>query len=111
MLIVFFVIRGMLYLEFAPEGQTVNVEFYCNVLRRLREDIRRKRSEMWRASNWLFHDDNAPTHRVLVKARVSRPQQNFTIPHPSYSPDLAPCDFFFFPKMKLKLKVRRFNRV
>jgi hypothetical protein len=26
------------------------------------------------------------------------------IPHQPYSPDLAPCDFFLFPKMKLKLK-------
>jgi hypothetical protein len=24
-----------------------------------------------------------------------------------YSPDLAPCDFFIFPKIKLKLKGRR----
>jgi len=26
-----------------------------------------------------------------------------------YSPDLAPCDFFLFPKMKLRLKGRRFD--
>jgi hypothetical protein len=26
------------------------------------------------------------------------------IPHPPYSPDLAPCDFFLFPKMEQKLK-------
>jgi len=26
------------------------------------------------------------------------------IPHPSYYPDLASCDFFVFPNMKLKLK-------
>jgi transposase len=31
------------------------------------------------------------------------------IPQPPYSPDLAPCDFFLFPKMKLKLKGRRFE--
>jgi hypothetical protein len=31
------------------------------------------------------------------------------IPHQSYSPELAPCDFFLFPKMKLKLKGRRFD--
>jgi hypothetical protein len=31
------------------------------------------------------------------------------IPHPPYSPNLAPCDFFLFPKMKLKLKGRRFD--
>jgi hypothetical protein len=33
------------------------------------------------------------------------------IPHPLYSPDLAPCDFFLFPKMKLKLKGRRFDTI
>jgi hypothetical protein len=31
------------------------------------------------------------------------------IPHPPHSPDMAPCDFFLFPKIKLKLKGRRFD--
>ncbi len=29
-------------------------------------------------------------------------------PHPPYSPDLAPCDFFLFPKLKAKLRGTRF---
>jgi hypothetical protein len=33
------------------------------------------------------------------------------IPHPPYSTDLAPCDFFLFPKLKLKLKGRRFDTI
>jgi hypothetical protein len=33
------------------------------------------------------------------------------ISHPPYSPDLATCDFFLFPKMKLKMKGRRFVTV
>jgi hypothetical protein len=33
------------------------------------------------------------------------------IPHPPYSLDLAPCDLFLFPKMKLKLKGRRFDTI
>jgi hypothetical protein len=33
------------------------------------------------------------------------------IPHAPYSPDLAPCHFFLFPKMKLKLKGRRFDTI
>ena len=32
------------------------------------------------------------------------------IPHPPYSPDLAPCDFLF-SKMKLKLKGRQFDTI
>jgi hypothetical protein len=31
--------------------------------------------------------------------------------HLQYSPDLAPCDFFLFTKMKLKLKGRQFDTV
>ena len=33
------------------------------------------------------------------------------VPHPPYSPDPAPCDFFLFPKLKMKLKGRRFRKV
>jgi hypothetical protein len=33
------------------------------------------------------------------------------IPHPLHSPNFAPCDFFLFSKMKLKLKGRRFDTI
>jgi hypothetical protein len=33
------------------------------------------------------------------------------IPHQPYSPDLATCAFFLFPKIKLKLKGRRFDTI
>jgi hypothetical protein len=33
------------------------------------------------------------------------------VPHPPYSPDLAPCDFALFPKLNMKLKGRRFETV
>ena len=92
------------------QGQTVNAGFYCNVLRRQREGILRKRSELWCTGNWLLHDDNAPSHRALVTHEFLA-HSIITLPHPPYSPDLAPCNFFLFPKMKLQLKGRRFDRV
>ena len=33
------------------------------------------------------------------------------IPHPPYSPDLAPCHFFLFPKLKLWMKGQRFDTI
>jgi hypothetical protein len=33
------------------------------------------------------------------------------VPHPPYSPDLAPCDFFLFPRLKSTLKGKRFQDV
>jgi transposase len=39
-------------------------------------------------------------------------QHNITIlPHPPYSPDLAPCDFFLFPKLKTHRKGPHFGTV
>jgi hypothetical protein len=31
------------------------------------------------------------------------------VSHTAFSPDLAPCDFFLFPKVKCQLKGRRFS--
>jgi transposase len=31
------------------------------------------------------------------------------LPHPPYSPDLAPSDFYLFPKMKKHLRGQRFH--
>jgi hypothetical protein len=33
------------------------------------------------------------------------------VPHPPYTPDLVPCDFAFFPKLKMKLKGQHFIMV
>ena len=35
--------------------------------------------------------------------------KHYSYSPPPYSPDLAPCDFFLFPNMKLRLKGRRFE--
>lgn len=111
MIIVFFDIRGIVHREFVPVGQTVNASFYCDVLRRLREDIRRKRPNLWAEKTWMLHDDNAPAHRALTTRQFCTRNEMTIVPHPPYSPDLAPCDFFLFPKMKIQLKGRRFDTV
>ena len=48
MLICFFDIKGLVYFEFVPQGQTVNQRFYLAVLKRLHDAVRRKRPELWR---------------------------------------------------------------
>jgi len=45
MLLAFFDSEGIVHHEYAPDGQTINKEFYLEVLRHLRESVRRKRPE------------------------------------------------------------------
>jgi len=79
-------------------------------LKRLWENVRRKRPDQWRNNRWLlFHHDNAPAHAALLTQRFLTDNNMTVVPHPSYSLDLAPSDFFLFSKLKMKLKGRRFQ--
>jgi hypothetical protein len=48
MLIIRFDINGTVLIEFVLAGQTVISAYYCDVLRRLPENMRRLRPELWR---------------------------------------------------------------
>jgi hypothetical protein len=47
--------------------------------------------------------DNAPSHTSVLTQQFLAKYKIALITHPPHSPDLAPCDFFLFSKMKLKL--------
>ena len=46
LLTVFFDYHDVVHQEFLPQGRTVNKEYYLEVMRRLREAIRKKRPEL-----------------------------------------------------------------
>ena len=108
MLITLFDVHRIVHLEFLPQGQTINQHIYKNILRRLMCSVREKRRELWETRSWLLHHDDAPAHdalgiwEFLAKNSIAVQEQ------PSYSPDLAPCDFFLFPKLKEVIKETRF---
>jgi len=66
---------------------------------------------LWENQTWMLHHDNAPAHAsLLIRSYLAKHQTSFA-PHPPYSPDLAPADFFLFPKLKTTLKGRRFQTI
>lgn len=108
MLEVFFDTQGLVHYEFIPEGRTVNREMYVDILRRLRDAVRRKRPEKWARNNWYLLHDNAPAHRSVMVLNYLARHNVTALQHPPYSPDLSPPDFFLFPRLKNHLKGRRF---
>ena len=58
-----------------------------------------------------MHHDNAPAHKALSVREFLASKQITALVHPAYSPDLAPNDFFPFPKIKEILKGRHFDDI
>ena len=49
---------------------------------------------------WHFYQDNSPVHNsILVTDNLTKIGIK-TVPHPPYSSDLAPSDFWLFPKLR-----------
>ena len=49
---------------------------------------------------WHFHQDNAPVHNFILVRDYLIKMGIKTVCQPPYSPDLAPCDFCLFPKLR-----------
>jgi histone-lysine N-methyltransferase SETMAR len=79
----------------------MNKERYTDILRRLRDAVRRKRPEKWRTNSRFLLHDNAPAHRFVFAKYFLAKKNVTTLKHPPYSPDLAAADVYLFPRLKI----------
>ena len=107
MLTVLFDYSGVIHYEFLPTGQNVNKEYYLTVMRHLRETICKKRRELWANNSWILHRPTLPIFFVNFVAK----NLTHVAPQSSYSHDLAPCDFWLFPKLKRPLRGNNFESI
>ena len=91
---------GMIYKHWVPTGQTVNKEYYLEVLKEFRKGFCRKRPALFKSGQWHFHQDNTPVHNSILVTDNLTKMEIKTVPQLPYSPDLAPCDFWLFPKLR-----------
>jgi hypothetical protein len=68
-------------------------------------------SSEWSSGTWFLHHDNAPCHAALSVKEFLAKHSIPVVPHQPCSPDLAPCDFFLFPRLKSAMKGKRFQDV
>ena len=108
MLICFFDSQGVVHKEFVPPGQTVNKQYYREVLERLRKRVHRVRPDI--ADTSMLHHDNAPCHTAIsVKEFLAKNIFRWLRSH--HTRLMSSCDFFLFPKLKFHLKGRHFGTV
>ena len=100
LMIPFIYSTGMIYMHWVPTGQTVNKEYYVEAVREFRKRFLGKRPAFFKSGQWHFQQDNAPVHNSILVTDYLTKMGIKTLPQPSYSPDLAPCDFWLFPKLR-----------
>ena len=100
---IFFNSSGLVVQVPCPSGHTVTSRFYKNsVLKKVKEFYNKKRPSKGWSGVHLLHD-NASSHKCEVVKSFLVSGKVKVLNHPPYSPDLSPCDFVLFPRLKKML--------
>ena len=86
-------------LDFLPKRSKVTLVCCANLLDQLRTAIHEKRQGKL-SKGALLQQDNARVHTCKVAMDAVERYGYELIPHPAYSPDLAPSDLFLVPNLK-----------
>jgi histone-lysine N-methyltransferase SETMAR len=109
MVAVFFSKSGLVKVVPLEEQKTVTSLWYTTVcLPKVFEELKKRRPKTG-LRGILLHQDNASSHTAGRTSQFLSEQTVKLLTHPPYSPDLAPCDFFLFPKVKEGLKGVKFS--
>ncbi len=98
----------MIYIDYLEQGETVTGAYYAELLSQFAAELKKKRLHLEK-KKVLFHHDNAPAHASAVAMAKFVELGYELLPHPPYTPDLAPCDFFLFPNLKKSLAGQKFE--
>jgi len=102
--------KGIMYHELLKPGETVNTDRYRQQMINLNHALIEKRPE-WarRHGKVILLHDNAPAHKAKPVQDTIKSLGWDLLPHPPYSPDLAPSDYHLFASMGHALKEQHFK--
>jgi len=101
--------EGVVYHELLQPGQTVTADRYRQQVINLKNALLEKRPK-WakRHGKVILLHDNAPSHTARSVKEAIKELGWEVLPHPPYSPDLAPSDYYLFASMGHALAEQHF---
>ena len=98
--------KGIIHWELLSEGQTITGDIYASQLARVKAAVDRS----WlKGHKVYFQHDNARPHVARQVKQLLTTFGWMVLPHPPYSPDLAPSDYWLFGDPTRALEGRAFN--
>lgn len=109
MLTVFWDARGVVFCDYLEDQRTVNSAYYSDMLmNKVKPAMREKRRGSQRKGVILLHDNARPHTAKLTHETIENMGWEI-LPHPPYSPDLAPSDYHLFGPLKEALRGKKFS--
>ncbi|GFX45459.1 histone-lysine N-methyltransferase SETMAR [Trichonephila clavipes] len=102
------ILKESFFLAFT-DNTTINSKVYCHQLDKLNDALQQKKSELINRKGVVFHQGNARPHTSLVTRQKLLQLEWDTIPHPPYSPDLPPSDYYLFRSLQNFLDGKTFT--
>lgn len=103
---VFWDSKGIVWWELLPANVTIKASIYCDQLEIVAKAIPEKRPNLQKV---IFLHDNARPH-VAKETRKKLEELDWEVlPHPAYSPDLAPTDYHLFRELAFQFKEKSFD--
>ena len=94
-------VRKSTHQSWFTKGLGYGYDYYVEVLREFSKRFCWKRPALFKSGQWLFHQDNAPVYNSILVTDYLTKMGIMTVHKPPYSPDLSPCDFWLFPKLRV----------
>jgi hypothetical protein len=99
----FFNETGLHMIDILPQNQKMDAEYFSEYIITSLVSICYPTGRSCRQRKCALHFDNAPIHNSKVVTDKLDEQNLKRMPHPAYSPDVSPCNFFLFGYLKDKL--------
>lgn len=102
--------QGIIHHELVPDGRAINSDIYSEQLQKVCEIVRERYPALVNRRQLLLQHDNARPHTSQTTRRTIQELGCIKVlPHPAYSPDIAPSDYHMFRSMAHFLRGRRFE--
>lgn len=102
-------IKGIIHFELLKPGVTINEDVYCDQLDRLKAKIEEKLPAIANRKGVMLHQDNARPHTSKKTLHKIKDFGWDLLPHPPYSPDIAPSDYHLFRSLQHYLAGKKFT--
>lgn len=100
---------GVIHQEFLKPGETIDAKLYSSQLSRVQKALIIKQPALTNRNKVVFLQDNARPHTAILTQKKIVQLKWDLLPHPPYSPDISPSDYYLFLSLDNHMRNKNFD--